>query len=269
MFEHPAYVQATAEHEGVDPMVLAGPASVVLLQDRQGLHTVYGYPQPFGNTSRHALAELAESLCSLGKPVRVALSPLWPGADLAALVREAAVVEGARPICIVDLTDTEPIESFSASARNSVSRARRAGVQLALGPLESWFGHEYREAMSRRGAEAVYSFSDDYFKLIATLDHLLVQVTDAHGLATANLFLFGDRLGSYHLSIRRPAPPPPPGVVNLAVLAGLCEAQRRGMRSVILGGGRNNSSNDSLFRFKHEMATHVVERETLLLGAVT
>jgi hypothetical protein len=266
MFEHPAYVRACAEHEGVDPMVLEGPASIALLRDQHGLHTVYGYPQPFGDTSQRALAQLARSLRSLGQPVRVALSPLGPGPKLAALVRSMGAVEATRPICIVDLSDADPIKSFSASARSSVRRAHRAGVEPALIPVESWFGREYRKAMSSLGADSVYAFSDDYFRLIANLDHVLASVTDRHGLATANLFLFGPRVGTYHLSIRRPDPAPPPGVVNLAILTGLREAQRRGIQSVILGGGRGTGLDDPLFRFKQEMATRIAERETLLLG---
>lgn len=43
MFKHPAYVRACAEHEEVDPMVLEGSASIALLRDHDGLHTVYGY----------------------------------------------------------------------------------------------------------------------------------------------------------------------------------------------------------------------------------
>jgi hypothetical protein len=41
MFEHPAYVQAGAEHEGAIPLVLEGLASVALLQDRLGLPAEY------------------------------------------------------------------------------------------------------------------------------------------------------------------------------------------------------------------------------------
>jgi hypothetical protein len=35
---------------------------------------------------------------------------------------------------------------------------------------------------------------------------------------------------------------------------------------MILGGGRATTEDDPLFRFKREMATQVVERETLVLG---
>jgi hypothetical protein len=269
LFEHPSYVQACAEHEGSHAMLLEGAASLVLLEDRRGLHTVYGYPQPFGDSSTSALAELASSLAGLGHPVRLGLSPLDAGAELTALSPGVAVRENTRPICVVDLDEHDPLESFSAKARNMVRRASGGETEIQIGRLEPWFGREYLKAMRLLGADPLYSFGDGYFKLIAEVDHVVVRVDDPHGMATANLFLFGGRAGTYHLSVRRSDPAPPPGVVNLAVLTALWEARSGGIETMILGGGRGHGRSDPLFRFKREMATRVVERRGLMVGQGT
>jgi hypothetical protein len=247
------------------PWLLSGGASLPLLRDAAGFHTVYGYPRPYGDASPDALAELASALRTLAMPVRVALHPCGRGDALSRLLRDAAATRTSRPICIAELSGKDPLEHFSSTARSKVRRGGRLVTALETTPLKPEFGDLYRNAMSAADAEPVYFFDDAYLRRLASLDHIFVTAADEHGVAAQALFLLGEEFGTYHLSARRTIPPPAAGAVNLIVLEGLREASRRGLPYVLLGGGRERTTEDPLFVFKRSMATRVVVQDTLLL----
>ena len=146
-FEHPSYVRASAEHEGTEPVVLdAGGGRLVLLAGGGSLHTVYGYPQPVG-----AATAVADALAAIDVPLRVALSPLGAGGELAQALRARLPLADERAICVTDL-DSDPMEVFDASARSMVRRALREGTSVEVGAVESDFGPMYRRAMDAIGA---------------------------------------------------------------------------------------------------------------------
>jgi hypothetical protein len=258
IFEQPSYVAACAGHEHAQPRRLsAGGAELVLLELEDGrLSTVYGYPCPIGGSD---LSELAAAVCSLRQSAHIALSPIRRGAELAQLLAGAVRAESVRPICVTSL-EQDPLVGFSPAARAKLRRAARAGCEVRVGKLASWFGPFYRSQMRRVGAAPKYLFSDGHLSVLAGLPHVLVDVRDEHGLASAALFLRTGHLATYHLSARRGEPPAAPGAANLSILEGLRAVRAAGADLAILGGGRGLRRDDPLFRFKLGMATDVLPR---------
>ena len=82
------------------------------------MHTVYGYPQPLGVT-----ADVADALAAIDLPLRVALSPLGAGAELADALRGRLPLADERPICVTDLgSDPEHVFDPAARARRCAAR---------------------------------------------------------------------------------------------------------------------------------------------------
>ena len=170
-FEHPSYVRASAEHEGTEPVVLdAGGGRLVLLAGGGSLHTVYGYPQPVG-----AATAVADALAAIDVPLRVALSPLGAGGELAQALRARLPLADERAICVTDL-DSDPMEVFDASARSMVRRALREGSSVEVGAVRSDFGPMYRRAMDAMGAADLYRFSDAYMAAMGSAGAFQVTV---------------------------------------------------------------------------------------------
>ncbi len=107
----------------------------------------------------------------------------------------------------------------------------------------------YAETMARNGAGGYYQFSDNYFETLrsglgANLRLFGVQIGGE--LAAAALFmLHGDRM-HYHLAGSRWSV----GANNLLLHHAALWGQQHGYRRLHLGGGRTNSPDDNLFRFK-------------------
>jgi hypothetical protein len=260
-FEHPAYLQASAEHEGTEPVVLeAGAGRLALLAGAGTLHTVYGYPQPLG-----AATEVADALAAIDVPLRVALSPLGAGAELAEALRGRLPLADERAICVTDL-DSDPADVFDSAARSMVRRALREGSSVEIGAVRPDFGRLYRRAMDAIGADHLYRFGDPYLAAMGRAGAFQVTVSDPHGVAAAALFLTRGPEATYHLSARRDEPRPVPGAANLVLLEGLRECARRGAQACILGGGRSGDPKDALLRFKSGMSTRTVTRPTFSTG---
>lgn len=260
-FEHPAYLQASAEHEGTEPVLLeAGNGRLALLAGAGTLHTVYGYPQPLGVT-----ADVADALAAIDLPLRVALSPLGAGAELADALRGRLRLADERAICVTDL-DSDPEDVFDPAARSMVRRALREGSRAEVGAVQLDFGPLYRRAMDAMGAADLYRFSDAYVGAMGQAGAFQVTVRDPAGVAAAALFLTRGREATYHLSARRDEPRPVPGAANLVLLEGLRECARRGAEACILGGGRSGDPKDALLRFKSGMSTRTLTRPTFSTG---
>lgn len=261
LFEQDAYVLASAEHNGATPVIAyAGDAGLVLLRDPAGaLSTVYGYPQPFGNTSPEALERLADGLLEPGAPLRIALDPEDAGERLAAALGRRVEPTSAPAICLADLRQ-DPMTYFKSTARHMARRAVRDGGRAQVGPPSTDFGAHYRAAMDELDASDAYRFSDAYFSRMADAGAVEVTVRDEHGIAAAGLFLVHGRRATYHLSGRRAEPRPLTGAMNLVMLEGLRESARRGAATCILGGGRTAAPDDALLRFKRGLSTRVKSR---------
>lgn len=264
LFDSPAYLRASARHDGGEPhtLALARLRLAVVAEPGGGVHTPYGYPQPSGDTSAGALAEAADAAWRLPHGWRFALAPVGPGAAFAAALAARGPTASARPIAIHDLDAGDPLDRFKAEARTMARRALRGGARVASGPVTTAFGALYRAAMEALGASAHYFFDDDYLLALNAAGAVQYEAHDEHGLAAAALFLVGGEEATYHLSARRGAPDPPPGVANLLIAEGLRHCRDAGVGLCYLGGGRGAAPDDALLRFKRAMATRVVDRPT-------
>jgi hypothetical protein len=256
-FEHAAYLQASAEHEGTEPVLVeSGGGRLALLTGAGTLHTVYGYPQPLG-----VVTDVADALVAIDVPLRVALSPLGAGAELAEALRGRLPLVDERAICVTDL-DSDPTDVFDPAARSMVRRALRDGSSVEISAVRRDFGPLYRGAMEAMGAADLYRFSDAYVAGMGQAGAFQVTVSDPGGVAAAALFLTRGHEATYHLSARRGEPRPVPGAANLVLLEGLRECARRGAEACILGGGRSGDPTDALLRFKSGMSTRTLTRPT-------
>lgn len=263
-FAAPAYVEASAAHDGGVPATIAlhGVRLTMVERPDGGLHTPYGYPQPEGESTPEALREAVGAALGCRRPWRVALAPLGRGAALASAFAERLSPAAARPICIHDLGPEAPDERFEPAARSMIRRALRAGAEVTEGPVDSDFGRLYRAAMDATGAPAHYHFQDAYLERLNAAGGTQFAVRDDAGLAAAAVFLIGSDEATYHLSARRAEPPPAPGSANLLIAAGLRRCAEAGAAHCYLGGGRGVGTDDALLRFKRAMATRVVQRPT-------
>jgi hypothetical protein len=269
VYERLEYLSASAAHVGADVHIVeAADAALPVLLDRDGTRrTVYGFPRPFGATNPPALEALAQSLANDHRAFTAALSPLEPGAMLVRLlIAGGARLLSERPICVAELGDGDPAESFDRRARRSMRTARARDAKLVIGPLTPWFGAFYRSAMSDLSADPIYFFSDGYFESLAGVDHYQVTVEDRHGPAATALFLHDADEAYYHLGGRRAGVEPVLGAMSLTLGEGVREAWRRGCKAAVLGGGRTTTVDDSLFTFKRQLASAVLLRPTVQLG---
>ncbi len=269
VYERSEYLAASAAHVGAAvEIVEARDASLPVLIHPDGTRrTVYGLPRPFGATDPAALEALADELARDRRPLTAPLSPLEPGPTLGGLlIARGAELRGERPICIAELGERDPLAGFDRRARRSIRTALARGAKLDIRPVAPWFGAFYRAAMAELAAEAVYLFSDAYFEALAGGAHYQVTVEDEHGIAAAALFLYDTDEAYYHLGGRRAGAEPVLGAMSLVLGEAVREAWRRGCELVVLGGGRSDAADDSLFMFKRQLASCVRPRPTVVLS---
>lgn len=118
--------------------------------------------------------------------------------------------------------------------------------------------------MSSLGADAVYRFNDSYFRRFAeTLggNSTLCVVASAGEVIAGSLFIFSGPHVNYHLSgSRRDALHLRPN--DLLLYRACREFRNRGFRVLHLGGGRSDSPDDGLLRFKRHFASLTYEYHT-------
>ena len=265
VYEDPAYLAASAAHEGAGLVWVGdGGLELALLRRPDGaLRTVYGLPRPVGEGSP---AELAGRLATLGSPLTAVLSPLGAGGQLArALVDAGGTIVGRRDISVADLAGGDPAAAIASRTRRAIRVALRRGAQVRVTPLTPWFGAFYRAAMAELEAAPIYFFADDYFDALTRVDHYQVTVEDADGPAAAALFIRGGGETYYHLGGRR-AGDAVPGAMNLALAQGLRHGGEAGDLVGVLGGGRTDAPDDSLLAFKRQLAPQLRPRLTVAVG---
>lgn len=156
----------------------------------------------------------------------------------------------------------DPVASeFSKSARKTLRRSLNAGVTCRIteapGDLES-FKEIYYATMSRVHADAYYFFDDEYFIdcLLQFGDKIVLAEALYEGkvIAAELHFLYGDVLHT-HLSGT---------VVEFHQLSPIYVLQygavrwgkENGVKLIHAGGGRTNSLDDPLFKFKKKFGQH-------------
>jgi hypothetical protein len=155
----------------------------------------------------------------------------------------------------LDCSTRDLWDSYPSVQRNMVRKAIKRGLcseEMSTTEALGAFQELYAKTMDRAKARDYYYFSDIYFHNLHSLLHeklkLFVVQDQGHVVAGA-LFLCHDDKIHYHLSgsdpaYRKVAP------TNYLLHTVARWGQEHGFRYLHLGGGRTNSSHDSLLRFK-------------------
>ncbi|WP_237150867.1 GNAT family N-acetyltransferase [Planococcus plakortidis] len=154
----------------------------------------------------------------------------------------------------------DPVKAeFSASARKNIRKALRDGVEfrVTLGPRDlKEFQRIYFATMDRNHADSFYYFSEKYFsQLLESFGEKLLLVEALYGGEVIGMelqFAYNDLIhthlsGTYeafhHLS-----------PVYIMQYATVLWAKEHGISLIHGGGGRTNSPDDNLLRFKQQFA---------------
>ena len=243
--------------DGSNQLLVAGMRTTIDGSDAFDLQTCNGYGGPLARGDSKFLAEAwaAWKLAAKRERIVAALFRLHPLLDQRPWLPPDATVRHERETVFVDLTDGLEAAWNRADGRhrNMVQRARREGASVQSDPA-GWpaFITLYRAAMDRLGAAESLRFSDTYFsRLCAHGSVELLSLSDARGVASAAVMLWGPQWGHYHLAARRHDAPN--YAANLVLQVAIERAQQRGLSGIHLGGGTTNASDDSLLRFKRSL----------------
>ncbi len=235
------------------------------------LVTPYGYGGPMirrlapGTDSRALVAAFEEAFSRFCAEQRVVsefvrFHPLEDNAQIFAPVYQSQRI---RTTVGTNLRAFDrPVEAeFSPGCRKQIRRALARGLTWRVTPRPAALGdfeEIYRSTMERNGAGAYYDFGHRYFDDLLTRfrEHiLLIEALYEGETAAAGLyFAYGKRLHA-HLSGTRPeylhlSP------AYLVQYAGVVWGKEHGYELVHRGGGRTNSPEDSLYRFKKKFGQH-------------
>jgi len=227
-----------------------------------GRKTVYGYPQPQGDSP----VALATTLAASEHRLQLTFARIGAAAHLCAALDQRLERVGERSLAVCDLS-CDPLDSAPRGGRKAVRTALARGCTATVTGVQTWFGAFYRQGMSHLRAERLYSFDDEYFAAIAHLPGAQVTVRDAEGVAAAGVILFGGLAAWQHLAVRRSEPPPEYGVMDLAMVTRLRLARERNLPVAVLGGGLSDDADDPLLLFKRKYGRLTITRPTYVSAA--
>lgn len=154
----------------------------------------------------------------------------------------------------------DPInQEFSRGCRKNIRRAIRKGVTWRVTPKPEQidvFKDIYYSTMDRNHAADYYYFDDEYFQMCLEKfkEHMLFVEAIYHGeTIAAGLYFTYNKIIHIHLSGTRSEYLylSPAYILRYAVT---CWGKENGYELIHHGGGRSNSSNDSLYLFKKQFA---------------
>ncbi len=160
-------------------------------------------------------------------------------------MRDTIYIETVSPDVIMSNMDSKN--------RNMVRKAMKNGVTVVKKPIEEFgdFISMYNETMEKDGADAYYTFDEEYFKAQSLLSEnasIYYAIKDSKPIAGAIMY-YNERFMHYHLAgthteFRAFAPS------NLLLYEAACDAASMGIKAFHLGGGM--APDDSLFGFKKQ-----------------
>jgi len=170
-------------------------------------------------------------------------------------------VERLRTTVVTDLTGTDPIRrEFSSGALKKIRRNARSGVQIRVtetpGSLEE-FRRIYAQTMDRNDASDFYYFGAAYFDgLIDLMRDELVAFEPSYQGAVIGAALCLVGAGRIHIHLSGTDS----NFLSLSPAYSLRHAiaewgVQKGMRVIHHGGGRTDSPEDSLYRYKRQFGS--------------
>lgn len=157
---------------------------------------------------------------------------------------------------------SDPVASeFSKSARKTLRRSLNAGVscRITVAPAHlDRFKEIYYETMSRVQADAYYFFDDEYFDqcLAKLADKIILAEAVYEGqVIAAELHFLSDGILHTHLSgtvadFHQLSP------VYVLQYGAVLWGKENGVKLMHAGGGRTNSPDDPLYKFKKKFGQH-------------
>ncbi len=229
--------------------------------DFYDFETAYGYGGPISNTDdngwiRDALNETAEHftsnryLCGF-----IRFHPFLHNAELCA---ESMKVLFDRNTVYIDTEKTEEqiwMGQISSKNRNMIRKAEKNGLVYSTEwEFESLdeFVCLYNNTMRRLNAESFYYFDNEYYKGMASECHnqmFLGTVRKDGRMICGALFLLDGIYGHYHLE-GSDHDFSALGANNLLLWCAAKEMHKRGVKKFHLGGGYDQSLDNSLLKFK-------------------
>lgn len=232
--------------------------------------TAYGYGGPIVNRSDKALFSrgwraMQDVLAGSGaRSICVRFNPLLENHEM---VPSTIPMRSVRMTVGIDLVpNVEDIWSkqLDSNSRNMVRKAESSGLDFAA---DDSFRHLdefveiYTETMTSLVADQVYLFNGSYYRSFPETfsdNSTLCVVTEAGAVIAGALFVFSGPYVHYHLSgSRRDALRLRPN--DLLLYRAALEFRQRGFRVLHLGGGRSDSPDDGLWRFKRRFGNLTYE----------
>lgn len=150
---------------------------------------------------------------------------------------------------------------FSKSARKTLRRSLNAGITCRITEAPSdltQFKEIYYETMSRVDADSYYFFNDDYFDncLLNFADKIILAEAIYQGqVIAAEIHFLYDGIMHTHLSgtiadFHQMSP------IYVLQYGAVQWGKDNGVKLIHAGGGRTNSLDDSLFKFKKKFGQH-------------
>jgi Acetyltransferase (GNAT) domain len=230
------------------------------------ISTAYGYGGPIANSSdcnfvARAYAHFRQAAVS--RRVVAELIRFHPLLNNQKLMSEVVIrLVDVCPTIHVDIDRDEEqrwSQIYSHANRKNINKARRQGVQIIFGQEPALWDayHElYTETMEANHATGFYYFSPVYYeRLRETLqDHYTLAAAHLEGrIVSVLLLLFGRTFAHCHrIGTKRDLMPL--GVNNLLHHEVIRWCRAQGMAKLLIGGGRGNTDEDPLFRFKRQFS---------------
>lgn len=153
----------------------------------------------------------------------------------------------------VNLNHESPISTFSTRVRTAIRKAQKNEmiVEWADGPefLEV-FSELYYGTMNALNADGFYFFNKTYMEELLNWEvSKLALCRYGQQIVGASIFLFGPEIAEYHLSASNEIGKKL-GSTNLILHEATIYAKELGCRQLHLGGGTDNSTDNSLLFFK-------------------
>jgi len=227
--------------------------------------TPYGYGGPVTNNDDQSFIESAERQlvrdCQ-GAGIIAGFVRFHPVLDNAHLTAGAFTIIPDRRTVAIDLSgdDLDLWENqLHSKNRNTIRKARHNGFTFVADEsflfLED-FKRLYRQTMQRNVADEFYNFEDDYFgglasqlkgrAFIGIVQHMNTPVAAA-------IFLYDGPWAHYHLA-GSDYEAAKKGANNLLLYESALYLRNKGARVLHLGGGTDQSENNSLLNFKRKFS---------------
>lgn len=166
-----------------------------------------------------------------------------------------------RKVVVTDLTldKDKRWEGYNSKTRNILRKCEKIGITVSTSENLEWFTKIYKQTMARNNADSFYYFNDKYFKKLIEMDNVLLFEAKLDSKVIAMSFMiFGNDISHYHLSANTDI-----GMkhnANYYLLEKMFQyARELGKKYFLLGGGKTNDENDSLFRFKKKFSNLLLD----------